>query len=131
MPDVGSVPAPPVDDDTDERIGSANWVAVLDDGREVAVRGLVLLGRNPAPRPGEEGAQLVKVADESRTVSKSHLALALGEHGVFAIDRGSTNGSVVTAPDGARIRCLPEEAVPVAEGAVVSMGDHWLKLRRD
>jgi len=120
-----------VDDDTDERAGAANWVAVLDDGREVPVHGLVLLGRNPSPRPGEEGAQLVKVADESRTVSKSHLALALGEHGVFAIDRGSTNGSVVTAPDGTRARCLPEEAVPVPAGAVVTMGDHWLRLRRD
>ncbi|MFL6066004.1 MAG: RDD family protein [Friedmanniella sp.] len=107
------------------------WVAVLDDGREVPVQGLVLLGRNPQPRPGEEGAELIKLADESRTVSKSHLALGLDESGLFVTDRGSTNGSMVTTAEGARTRCAPGAVVHVAAGSVVSMGNHWFKVRRD
>jgi len=103
---------------------------VLDDAREVPVRGPVLLGRNPQPRPSEEGAALVKVADEGRTVSKSHLALDLHENGVVVVDRGSTNGSTVTTAEGRVLRCVPGVAVRVEEGAVISMGDHWLTLRR-
>ena len=118
----GTVPAAA---ETDQR-----WVAVLDDGREVPVRGLVLLGRNPQPRPGEEGAELIKVADESRTVSKSHLALDVDAGGLFVVDRGSTNGSTVTTADGRVSRCVPGDAVRADEGSVVSMGDHWLTLRR-
>jgi hypothetical protein len=110
---------------------TGHWFAVLDDGREVPVHGLVLLGRNPQPRPGEEGAELIKVADESRTVSKSHLALGLDEAGLFVTDRGSTNGSTVTTLDGVRTRCAPGEVVQVSDGSVVTMGDRWLKVRRD
>lgn len=117
--------APLAEDET----APSPWVAVLDDGREVPVRGLVLLGRNPQPRPGEEGAELVKLTDQSRTVSKSHLALDVDDTGLFVVDRGSTNGSTVTTPDGRVSRCAPGEVVHVAEGSVVSMGDHWLTLR--
>lgn len=107
------------------------WTAILDDGREVPVGGLVLLGRNPQPRPGEETAELVKLADETRTVSKSHLALDLDDGGVVVVDRGSTNGSTVTTPEGETTACTPEQRVHVTEGSVVSMGDHWLTLRQD
>ncbi len=104
---------------------------MLDDGREVPVHGLVLLGRNPRSRPGEEGAELVKLTDETRTVSKSHLALNVDSVGLLVADRSSTNGSTVTTADGVTTACVPEQAVRVAEGSVVSMGDHWLTVRRD
>ena len=108
------------------------WVAVLDDGREVPVHGLVVLGRNPRTRPGEESAELVKLADETRTVSKSHLALNLDSAGrLLVADRSSTNGSTLTTADGVTTACVPEQAVRVAEGSVISMGDHWLTVRRD
>ena len=58
-------------------LGAAGWVAVMDDGRRITIDGLVLLGRNPQPQPGEEDAQLIKLADETRTVSKSHLAIGV------------------------------------------------------
>jgi uncharacterized RDD family membrane protein YckC len=107
------------------------WTAVLDDGREVPVRGLVLLGRNPQPRPGEETAELVKLADETRTVSKSHLALDVDGDTLVVMDRGSTNGSTVTTAEGVTTACTPEKPAPAADGSVVSMGDHWLTVRRD
>jgi uncharacterized RDD family membrane protein YckC len=108
-----------------------DWVAVLDDGRRLTVDRLVLLGRNPRPEPGEEDAQLVKIADETRTVSKLHLAIGLDANGLYVVDRGSTNGSTVTSPGGASKRCRPGDVVYVSPGSIVSMGDHWLEIRRD
>ncbi len=107
----------------------AVWSAALDDGRVVAVEGLVLIGRNPQPQPGEEDALLIKIADQTRTVSKSHLALGIDDAGLFVIDRGSTNGSVVTGLDGSSLRCEPGQVVSVEEGSIVSLGDHWLEIR--
>lgn len=104
------------------------WVATLDDGREIVVDGLVLLGRNPQPQPGEEDAQLIKLADETRTVSKSHLAMGLRGDRVFVADRGSTNGSTVTSPSGSSLRCRPGEEVLLGAEFIVSMGDHWLRI---
>lgn len=109
----------------------ARWTAVLDDGRELPVTGLVLLGRNPQPRPGEEGAALVKLADETRTVSKSHLALDVDGDGLVVVDRGSTNGSTVTTTAGVTTPCESGQPVHAPEGAIVSMGDHWFAVRRN
>jgi pSer/pThr/pTyr-binding forkhead associated (FHA) protein len=104
---------------------------VLDDGRQVAIDGLTLLGRNPQPRPGEEHAVLIKIADTTRTVSKSHLEIGLNSRGVYVVDRGSTNGSRVTGLSGLSKRCAPGDPVQVESGSIVSFGDHWLELRGD
>lgn len=109
---------------------TGDWLAELDDGREIAVDGLVLLGRNPQPQPGEEDAQLIKLADETRTVSKSHLAIGLDGDGVYVVDLGSTNGSTVTTPEGDARRVQPGDVVYVVEDSIVSLGDHWLRIRR-
>ena len=110
--------------------GQTGWFIVLDDGREIDITGLVLLGRNPHAQPGEEDAQLIKIADETRTVSKSHLAIATDRDGAFLVDRGSTNGSTVTTSGGVSTKCRMGERVRVSEGSIVSIGDHWLQIRR-
>ena len=110
--------------------GESGWSAVLDDGRRLTIDGLVLLGRNPQPQPGEEDAQLVKLSDETRTVSKSHLAIGWDASGLYVMDRGSTNGSTVTTLTGQSTRCPPHQVVYVADGSIVSIGDHWLEIRR-
>jgi uncharacterized RDD family membrane protein YckC len=107
-----------------------DWSILLDDGRRIVVEGLVLLGRNPQPRAGEEDAQLIKIADETRTVSKSHLAVGVDAGGVYVIDRGSTNGSTVSTTNGMSSRCRAGEMVRVGDGAIVSIGDHWLEITR-
>lgn len=114
----------------DPRPLDQGWHVMLDDGRELEVSGLILLGRNPQARPGEEDAQLIKVSDDSRTVSKSHLAIGVDGNGMYVMDRNSTNGSTVTTPDGQSRKCPPGDIVPVQPGAVVSFGDHWLEIRR-
>ena len=108
----------------------AEWMLRLDDGRDVAVERLVLLGRNPQPRVGEEDATLIKVSDDTRTVSKSHLAVGVDASGLYVMDRGSTNGTMVTAPDGGQRPCPPGDVVDVPGGSVISFGDHWLEVRR-
>ena len=105
-------------------------MAVLDDGRTLAVTGLVLLGRNPQGRPGEEHAELIKVTDETRTVSKTHLALGLDAAGLYVMDRGSTNGSTLTNAGGVSSPCYPGDTVSVPDGGIVSFGDHWLRVER-
>lgn len=114
----------------DARPLDRGWRVALDDGREIEVSGVVLLGRNPRPQPGEEDAQLIKVSDESRTVSKTHLGLGVDGNGMFVMDRNSTNGSTVTTSDGQSRKCSPGDIVPVQPGTVVSFGDHWLEVRR-
>lgn len=106
------------------------WVLRLDDGRDVGVERLVLLGRNPQPRVGEEDATLIKVPDEGRTVSKSHLAVGVDARGLYVMDRGSTNGTTVTTPDGGQRPCPPGDLIDVPAGSVVSFGDHWLEVRK-
>jgi uncharacterized RDD family membrane protein YckC len=107
-----------------------DWSILLDDGRRIAVEGLVLLGRNPQPKAGEEDAQLIKIADETRTVSKSHLAVGVDAGGIYVVDRGSTNGSTVSTTNGLSSRCRAGEMVRVGDGAIVSIGDHWLEITR-
>ena len=128
-PQAGSSPAPggaperPAGEAADQ-----GWVAVLDDGREVELSGMVLLGRNPQPRTGEEEAQLIKITDESRTVSKTHLSLTVGSRGLVVMDRGSTNGSTLTDPAGVSIGCPAGDDVEVTDGSILSFGDHWLRI---
>ena len=107
-----------------------DWSILLDDGRRIPLDGLVLLGRNPQPKAGEEDAQLIKIADETRTVSKSHLAVGVDAGGVYVVDRGSTNGSTVSTTNGMSSRCRAGEMVRVGDGAIVSIGDHWIEITR-
>lgn len=107
------------------------WWLRLDDGRDIGIDdGLVLLGRNPQPRVGEEDALLIKVVDKGRTVSKSHLAIGLDTRGLYVVDRGSTNGTTVIAPDGTRQPCPPGDEIALVGGSVISFGDHRLQVRR-
>jgi uncharacterized RDD family membrane protein YckC len=128
--------ASPADDSADQTAGGPHspyvqdWSILLDDGRRIAVEGLVLLGRNPQPKAGEEDAQLIKIADETRTVSKSHLAVGVDAGGIYIVDRGSTNGSTVSTTNGMSSRCRAGEMVRVGDGAIVSIGDHWLEITR-
>src|SRR5690606_215537 len=106
------------------------WRPALDDGREIEITGLVLLGHNPQARPGEEDAQLIKISDESRTVSKTHLATGEDAVGNHVKGRGSTNGPTATHPAAQSPACAPGDVVQVDVGTIVSFGDHWLEVKR-
>ena len=64
----------------------------LDDGRSLVVTGPTLIGRKPL---AEGAAALVAIDDDTRSVSKTHLALHVDAQGLIVTDRGSSNGSVL------------------------------------
>lgn len=103
-------------------------VAVLEisDGQRVEVRRTALVGRNPAA--ATDGVQLVRVVDPGRSVSKTHLQVAVEESGVWVADRGSTNGTVVTLPDGGQVICQVDQPVRLRLGSVVVFGDCAMRL---
>ncbi|MDI2036171.1 RDD family protein [Paenarthrobacter nitroguajacolicus] len=144
-PQVPVAPQPPAvtpqtaaahpDDDverTQMRPGTARAQAVLririDDGQDVQLGGTVLLGRNPAPQPGETVEQLLPVSDPDRSISKTHVHLRVDGDGVWVTDRNSTNGSAVTTPDGLQTRLAAGEALFVRPGSTVHFGDRSFHL---
>lgn len=107
------------------------WVIILEDGREIPINRLVLIGRNPQPRPGEEDARLIKIIDEARTVSKTHLAINVDARGVVVTDRRSTNGSAVTDPNGTYELLTADEPRRIPRpGYLISFGKHHVRIGR-
>src|SRR5690606_32411734 len=94
-----------------QRRPDEGWSVVLSDGRQVPVASLVLVGRNPQPRVGEEQAELISIVDQSRTVSKTHIAVGVDGKGLWVMDRGSTNGSAIAASNGTFDPCAAGEQV--------------------
>ncbi|WP_309075767.1 RDD family protein [Paenarthrobacter sp.] len=134
-PQQATAPVAHPDDDverTQMRPGAARAQAVLririDDGQDIQLGGSVLLGRNPAPQPGETVEQLLPVSDPGRSISKTHLHLRVDGDGVWVTDRNSTNGSAVTTPDGIQTRLNPGEASFVRPGSTVHFGDRSFHL---
>lgn len=141
----GGVPAPGADDLDDVEAtrlslsgsgrgrrrsdGPMRAVLRLWDGEEVTLTGFALLGRNPARREDEPlPERVITVPDQRRSVSKTHLAAGVDPAGLWVRDRGSTNGTVVTLPDGAQVICAPGQQVRVPQGATVSFGDFWFTV---
>jgi len=88
----------------------------FDTGERVDVTGDGLVGRSPS---AEEGvAHVVPVDDPARSISKTHLAFGLDGAGdrLWVMDRGSTNGTVLVAPD------ETSSALPAGTRATVAAG---------
>jgi hypothetical protein len=108
---------------------AATWRLVLADGSEVPVRGVVLLGRNPAAFDAWPGAQLLAVADTTQSVSKTHAAFEVDDSGLWVHDLNSTNGVwVVNGSDVTEV--APGRRVNVPAGASIELGDYVLTARR-
>jgi uncharacterized RDD family membrane protein YckC len=112
-----------------EGVGLRQLQATLQlwDGRRVLLAGTALVGRSPAPRTGEVPPSLLLEAID-RSVSKTHLAIGIDVDGLWVQDRSSTNGTVVTLPDGSQILCAPEQRVRIPAGSSVAFGDCWFEV---
>ncbi|NYE21209.1 RDD family protein [Microbacterium immunditiarum] len=107
---------------------SATLVLRLDTGERIPVPGPILLGRNPdaAEHPG---ARPIRVADGSRTLSKTHMLVRPVTGGLEVVDCASTNGSGL-------IRAGVDEGltagVPVraADGDRIRLGDRTADIVR-
>ncbi len=101
------------------------WRIRLSDGRVLPLDRPLLVGRNPDTIGAATG---VRVEDPGRSVSKTHLQLGVDEGGAWVADRGSTNGTLVTLPDGQRIVCLADRRVRLPRDSVVTFGEHHLTV---
>lgn len=114
-------------DATRARPRPAASVATLafDHGERFAITGAALVGRNPAPAAGEVVEHLLPIADDTRSISKTHLLITAQP--LAAVDRASTNGSSVVRA-GAEHPLAPGEAFELEAGDVVRFGDRSLTV---
>lgn len=108
----------------------SDWVVSLDDGRRIDFTDCprILIGRAPVARPDDGAATVVTVTDPEMSVSKTHLALAVTADGVWAIDRGSTNGTWLVEPDGSTSAVPTEGGILMPPGAELRFGAKSLRL---
>lgn len=136
-PEVSPVqtPAHP-DDELDQtrlsapRSSQTAVLAAFDDGTTAVLNSTALLGRNPSANEGETVEQLIDFADLGRSVSKTHLHLLVEGTGVWVTDRGSTNGSAITSPDGVETKLAAGEPMLASSGSQVSFGDRHFIVSR-
>ncbi len=109
------------------RDAPAGFVLELESGRRVTVTGTALIGRNPQAT-GEGPVVLVAVEDPTRSVSKTHAEMGVDAGGFWLVDRGSTNGTILTRPGGAPQGLEPGVRATVTVGSVVQVGDRRLTV---
>jgi hypothetical protein len=112
------------------RAGSP-WRLVLPNGQHFVVEKTVLVGRDPAPNPDWPGAQLLSVNDETKSVSKTHAAIELDSAGLWVTDLASTNGVIISTPNGGEIDLDGSEHVQVEPGCDIELGDFVIQVERD
>lgn len=102
----------------------------FDDGRRVdfSEADRLVVGRSPVARADDGRASLIAVVDPEMSVSKTHLALAVTADGVWAIDRGSTNGTWLVHPDGSTAVVPTEGGLLMHAGSELRFGARALKL---
>lgn len=102
---------------------------LLDDGRDLVLESVALIGRNPAGKDNEP-AQLIPVKDEGRSVSKTHLHLRVEAGRLWVTDRHSTNGSAVRGADGERTPLPGGQPSWAPPGSTVYFGDRSFRVEQ-
>jgi uncharacterized RDD family membrane protein YckC len=98
MPNAAAVPPPPEPQSLapnpapQPAPSAARFELRLDTGDSILVSEPILLGRNP-DSADHSGARPVAVADESRSLSKTHVLVRPVDGGLEIVDWHSTNGS--------------------------------------
>ncbi len=93
----------------------------LDNGDGIQISSPILLGRNPdaADHPG---ARAIALADDSRSLSKTHLLVRPVDGGLEVMDCRSTNGSGLIR-DGVEYTIAAGVPVIAADGDTIRLGD--------
>ncbi|MEG9226842.1 RDD family protein [Aeromicrobium sp. Sec7.5] len=97
------------------------WVLVGEDGRRIAVRSTVVVGRDP--ETGEHtGALPAAIPDPERSVSKTHAVLTVAAGALRVDDLHSTNGTHVLS-HGVESAVQPGQPLEIQPGDTVWFGD--------
>ncbi len=118
-------PEVPSDDDFDAldrtivaRRKRIPWALIAPDGATVDLTSsVVILGRRPGPDATRPDAQLVAIADETRTVSKTHARLELRGDTWYVTDLESTNGVLFATLMGTEVEAPPGEEIEAGSGS--------------
>ena len=106
----------------------AGWVLAFDTGEKVPVDGVVLVGRRPSARPGEAVRHLVALPSQDMSLSKTHAQIGVaGDGALVVMDRGSTNGSVLTR-QGVSRPLSGGKPTTLLEGDLVRFGDRSMEV---
>lgn len=133
-PDVPSVvpaiePAAPRDAEVVPAAEPASFTFTLSSGGVETVSGSGLLGRRPAPQPGEEVGVLIAFVDPGRSVSKTHLEFGVEGDNLWISDRYSANGTVLRALGGVARLCEPGRRYRVTRGSRIEIGEQYIDVR--
>jgi pSer/pThr/pTyr-binding forkhead associated (FHA) protein len=108
----------------------SGWVLAFDTGERVAVDGVVLVGRRPSARPGEAVRHLIALPSQDMSLSKTHAQIGVaGDGALVVMDRGSTNGSVLTR-HGVSRPLSGGKPTTLLEGDLVRFGDRSMEVSR-
>jgi uncharacterized RDD family membrane protein YckC len=106
------------------------WVVAFDTGEQVVVDGLVLVGRRPQARPGEDVQHLVALPSSDMSLSHTHAQVRVADDGALVVmDRGSTNGTVLTRGGVSRPLTTGRPAT-LLDGDVLRFGDRSARVSR-
>ena len=120
-----SIAAPVHEDPLPETV-HAHLRLLVDDGTMHIIHHAAIIGRNPLAPP-EQRFALIAVPDLTRTISKSHLAVEVGEHGVSVTDLRSANGTWVLGSDEP---LTPGQPMTVQWGSTLLLGERQFFLER-
>lgn len=96
-------------------------VLVFSTGETARVRGAAVIGRSPEDVARNSGRQPVRLADNTRSLSRAHAMIDLtGDH-AYVFDAGSANGSLLER-DGVQTQ-LSDEPKRLATGDRLWFGD--------
>ncbi|MCH1867717.1 RDD family protein [Nocardioides sp. CFH 31398] len=105
------------------------WHVTFDTGESVVVEGVLLVGRRPEPRSGEQVRHVVALTSQDMSLSKTHAQLHLADGVLVVMDRGSTNGSVLMRRGVAR-DLAANRPTTLVEGDRVRFGDREMRVEK-
>lgn len=107
---------------------SARLRLLLDNGREVTLDRSYVLGRDPEAPVNAPGAVPLPVADDARSISKTHLLIESDGEVVSVCDLHSTNGVTITQPGAPTVVLRPGDPFPVQPGSIIGYGDRSVEV---
>jgi hypothetical protein len=113
------------------RKAGAHWRLVLPDGRHIEISTTLLAGRDPLANATWPGAALLTIDDEDHSVSKTHAVFSVDAEGLWVTDLDSTNGVIITQPDGTELDLAPNVRCLIQPGADVELGDYIVQVEKD
>lgn len=107
------------------------WRLTFADGQSFEATSSMVLGRDPAVVPVRPQAQRIPVADPAKSVSKTHAIIDLESAELSVTDLHSTNGVIVTRPDGRQEDLPPGGRTVLTAGSRVLLGDFAIDVTRE